>query len=264
MTPVVHSRGLSASYDGKAIIREIPFELPGGEWLGLVGPNGAGKTTVLRALSGSVPIRGELEILGTPIALLSRRSLARSVAVVPQNPVVPAGMTVLDYVILGRAPYIRYWSSETSDDVAVVQRWLERLELDGLADRELGTLSGGERQRAIMARALAQGAPILLLDEPTASLDVGHQQSVLEMLDRLRHQQGITVLSAMHDLTLVGQYADRLLLLSEGEIAAEGDPKTVLDPGSIARHYGAEVTVTEGPDGLAVIPRRPSPSQSDA
>jgi iron complex transport system ATP-binding protein len=166
-------------------------------------------------------------------------------------------MTVADYVTLGRTPYIPYLGMEGSRDLEVVSAVLERLELAPLADRPLGSLSGGEGQRAVLARALAQEAPVLLLDEPTAALDVGHQQQVLELVDELRRERGLTVLSAMHDLTLAGQFAEQLVLLDDGRTVASGPARAVLTEATIRRHYGASVRILVDADGgIAVLPTR--------
>jgi iron complex transport system ATP-binding protein len=220
----------------------------------LIGPNGAGKTTLLRAVAGLVGHRGRITIDGQELSQLGRREVARRVAVVPQVPLMPAGMTVHEYVLLGRTPYVSYVGRESRRDVTAAGQALGRLDLDELAGRELGTLSGGERQRAVLARALAQEAPLLLLDEPTSALDAGRQQEALELIDALRLDAGLTVLAAMHDLTLAGQYASRLLLLSNARIVAQGAPAEVLTEALIAEHYGARVRVL---DGLAVVPVRP-------
>ncbi|MDP8958815.1 MAG: ABC transporter ATP-binding protein [Actinomycetota bacterium] len=261
MTPAVSCQQVSVALDGSPVLRGVATDVEPGEWLGLIGPNGAGKTTLLRVIAGTAAACGEIRLLGTPLQALTRRSLARLVAMVPQDPQTPSGMAALDYVLLGRTPHIPYFGSEGPADVRICLEALDRLDLRGMGGRSLGSLSGGERQRAVLARALAQQAPVLLLDEPTASLDVGHQQQVLELVDRLRREEGIAVLSAMHDLTLAGQYADRLVLLDRGEVVASGSPGQVLTTQLIARHYQAEVSVIADGAGLVVVPRRPSDSR---
>jgi iron complex transport system ATP-binding protein len=194
---------------------------------------------------------------GSPLTLRSRRKRAELVAYVPQAPILPDDMTGFEYVLLGRSPYVGYFGTESRHDKAMVQGVLARLELDEFADRRLGTLSGGERQRLVIARALAQEAPILLLDEPTAALDIGHQQQALELVARLRRDHGLTVVSAMHDLTLAGQYSDRLALLHEGRGVAAGSAADVLRADTLAEFYGVRVSVHHDPDGtVVVIPRR--------
>ena len=161
--------------------------------------------------------------------------------------------------MLGRNPYINYFSSETSHDRDVIDRVLNRLDLVQFSARKLGTLSGGEVQRLVIARALAQEAPVLLLDEPTSALDIGHQQQALELVDSLRREQGLTIISAMHDLTLAGLYADRLVLMHEGHRVAEGTAKQVLRSETLAEFYGVSARVHHEPDGtVVVIPQRSS------
>ena len=251
------------AFDGAVILDSVDLEIPSGLWVGLIGPNGAGKTTLLRSISGFVPHDGTITIDGYDVDRMRRRDIARSVAYVPQLPLIPRSMTVVDYVLMGRTPYISYFGIETRTDLSIVADVLERLELAAFAQRQLGSLSGGELQRAVLARALAQRAPILLLDEPTAALDVGHQQHVLELVDVLRREQALTVVSAMHDLTLVGQFADALVLMNQGRAVATGTAKTVLTEESIRAHYGASVRVIESEDGILVIPTRTQSTESE-
>ena len=251
--------GVSVAFDGTVVLRDLSISVPHGAWIALIGPNGAGKTTLLRAIARAVPYLGEIHLNGTSTARLDRRSIARSVAFVPQRPHIPSAMTVTEYVLMGRSPYIPYLGTEKREDVRVATEVIERLELEPFALRNLGSLSGGELQRVVLARALAQQAPVLLLDEPTSALDVGHQQQVLELVDLLRQAHGLTVLSAMHDLTLTAQYADELVLVDEGREVARGDATDVLTEELVARHYGASVRViTDSEQGVAVVPvRRP-------
>jgi iron complex transport system ATP-binding protein len=243
---------LEVELGGRNVVDGVSFAVEHGEWVTLIGPNGAGKTTLIRAVAGLVHHRGEIAVGGEPVRRLGRREVARRVAVVPQVPLLPAGMTVREYVLLGRTPYVSYMGREGRHDHAATEEALMRLDLVEFAARQLGTLSGGERQRAVLARALAQEAPLLLLDEPTSALDAGRQQEALELVDALRLDAGLTVVAAMHDLTLAGLYASRLLLISGGRIVAEGAPAEVLTEPLIAEHYGARVRVLDG----AVIPVR--------
>ena len=242
---------------GNAVIDELSAEVAEGEWVALIGPNGAGKTTALRAVAGLVDYEGRVRVFADDAAKLTRRDRARLLALVPQVPLIPGDITVREYVLLGRTPHLGYFGAESRADHAAVDAAVEHLDLAELAARRLDTLSGGERQRATLARALAQDAPVLLLDEPTAALDVGRQQQVLELVDTLRRRRGLTVLSTMHDLTLAGQYADRLLLLDRGKLVAAGVARDVLTRKLITEHYGAEVTVVDDPEtGFVVVPVR--------
>jgi iron complex transport system ATP-binding protein len=239
------------------ILHAISASVEPSEWVCLIGPNGAGKTTLLRAVAGLLGYSGSISLSGRGVAALGRGELSRRVAFVPQVPVMPVDMTVIEYVLLGRTPHIGYLGSEGRRDRDAAGRALLRLDLAGLAWRPLGSLSGGERQRAVLARALAQEAPLLLLDEPTASLDVGRQQQALELVDALRRSEGLTVFSAMHDLTLAGQYAERLLLIAGGRLAASGTPGEVLTEELIAAHYAASVRILDlDGAGVAVVPAR--------
>jgi iron complex transport system ATP-binding protein len=248
---------LSVSLGGTEILHGVSASVERGEWVAVIGPNGAGKTTMLRAIASLVDFTGRIELLGDDLHDLSRGERARRVAFVAQTPTMPAEMTVLEYVLLGRTPYIGYLATERRSDHEAADAAIERLELGGLARRRLSSLSGGERQRVVLARALAQDAPLLLLDEPTTALDVGRQQQALEIVDEVRATEGLTVLSAMHDLTLAGQYADRLLLLDQGRLVADGHAGAVLTRALISQHYRAEVRVVgDAESGLVVVPVR--------
>lgn len=252
--------GLRVELGGTRILHGVDLTVAGGEWVTVIGPNGAGKSTLLRAVGGALPFTGSISLGGTSIARLKRRERARLVATVAQNPIVPPGMAVLDYVLLGRTPYIPPLGRESATDLAAARDVLHGLDLDRFAGRMLDTLSGGERQRAFLARALAQGATLLLLDEPTSALDIGHQQEVLELVDALRRTHGLTVLATMHDLSIAGEYADRIVLLADGQVAAVGPPRTVLTQDLLARHYRARVRVIDGDHGPLVVPIRAAPA----
>jgi iron complex transport system ATP-binding protein len=214
---------------------------------------------LLRAVVGLVDYTGDVLVDGVSLSLRSRSRRAALVAYVPQNPLLPYDMTAIEYVLLGRAPFVSYFGTETRHDRAMASDVLGRLDLDGFADRRLGELSGGEQQRLVIARALATEAPILLLDEPTSALDIGHQQQALELVARLRRDHGLTVVSAMHDLTLAGMYADHLALMHEGCVVAYGPAADVLRPETLAEFYAVRVSVHHEPDGtVVVIPRRES------
>jgi iron complex transport system ATP-binding protein len=248
---------VTVRYGRKEVVREFDVSVPSGGWLGLIGPNGAGKSSLLRAAVGLVEYSGDILVDGVSLSLRSRSRRAALLAYVPQNPLLPLDMTALEYVLLGRAPFIGYFGTESRHDRAMARDVLARLDLSDFAERPLGKLSGGEQQRLVIARALATEAPILLLDEPTSALDIGHQQQALELVARLRRHHGLTVVSAMHDLTLAGMYADQLVLMHEGSVVAKGSAAQVLSPETLAEFYGVRVTVHHEPDGtVVVIPRR--------
>ncbi len=239
------------------VLHELSLQVREGGWLAVVGRNGAGKSTLLAALAGLLPYSGKIELAGVNVSTLHRRERARRVAYLPQMPIVPEQLGVADYVLLGRVPHAGYFGRSIVADQRIVTDVLRRLELQHFADRPLGTLSGGERQRAILARALAGQASLLLADEPTSALDLGHQQQVLELIDQLRHSDGLTVITAMHDLTLAAQYAEQVALLDAGKLIATGSPRDVLTESALAEHYGAQVDVTLDANSRPVItPRR--------
>ena len=250
-------RGVSVAYEGAPAVDGLDLQVTEGQWLSLIGPNGAGKTSVLRAIANLVPFTGLVEVGGRSVRTLGRRELARKVSMLVQEPEMPAGMTVAHYVLLGRSAHLGYLGKESDRDRRIVAETLQRLALEGLSARPVDHLSGGEKQRVAIARALAQEAPVLLIDEPTTSLDVGKQQSVLELIDELRRDRALTVISAMHDLTLAGQYADRLALLVGGRLVGVGSAAEILTEPVIAEHYGAKVIVVDmNGSGHAVVPVR--------
>ncbi|WP_127500168.1 ABC transporter ATP-binding protein [Actinoplanes solisilvae] len=252
----IRVQALRVRLDGNLIVDGVDLDVARGEWVTVIGPNGAGKSTALRAIGGLLPFAGTVELNGTPVDRLHRRERAKTIATVTQSPTVPSAMRVLDYALLGRTPYIAPLGRESVADIAAVEEVLESLDVTRFADRRLETLSGGERQRVFLARALAQGAGVLLLDEPTSALDIGHQQEVLELIDRLRQERALTVLTTMHDLTTAGEYADRIVLLAEGTVVAAGTAREVLTEENLAKHYRVRVRVIEGEHGPLVVPVR--------
>jgi iron complex transport system ATP-binding protein len=254
---VIELAGVTVSYGAAMALAGVSEQVAAGEWLAVIGPNGAGKSTLLRCLAHLARHEGQITIGGRPVAAMSRRQLARLAAYVPQAPVMPPEMAVRDYILLGRTPHIGYLGVETAADRRVCDGLLDRLGLAAMAARPLSTLSGGEAQRLVLARALAQEAPVLLLDEPTSALDLGRRVEALELIDGVRRERSLTIVSAVHDLTLAGQFADRLLLLAGGRVAAAGTARAVLREEVLRPHFGAAVHVVAGPDGeLMVISRR--------
>ena len=251
---------VSVKYGSSVAVQGFTDTVRPGEWLCLIGPNGAGKSSLLRSAAGLVKHEGGILVDGSPLHLRTSRRRAALVAHVPQSPSMPEDMTAAEYVLLGRNPYVGYFGNESKHDRKIEARVIERLDLEDFAERRLGTLSGGERQRLVIARALAQEAPIMLLDEPTSALDIGHQQQALELVDSLRREHGFTVVSAMHDLTLAGLYSDRLALLHQGHCVAAGPAEQVLKAETLSEFYGVSVTVHHEPDGtVVVVPRRTVP-----
>ncbi|MYD03725.1 MAG: ABC transporter ATP-binding protein [Acidimicrobiia bacterium] len=253
----VTTDGLSVSYGADSVaVHELSLRVETGEWLGLLGPNGAGKSTMLKALAGLVKHTGAIYLSDIEAATMRGPERARLVAFVPQEPVMPSGMSVAEYVLLGRTPHLPFLGSEGKGDLEVAATALDLLNLTNFSQRPVGTLSGGERRRVVLGRAIAQEADILLLDEPTSALDIGQSQSALELICYLRKEREMTVITAMHDLTLVGQFADRLLLMSGGRSVADGPPEKVLTADFIRDLYQADVEVVAANGGLAVLPTR--------
>jgi iron complex transport system ATP-binding protein len=243
------------------VLRGVTLRVEDGTWTTLIGPNGAGKSTLLRAVARLVRYTGSVRVDGVEARASRPRPWARRLALVPQSPLLPSDMTVSEYVLLGRTPHLGLLGRAGERDRDASGEAIAALGLDALAERRLDALSGGERQRAVLARAIAQQATVLLLDEPTTALDVGRQQEALELVARLRRERGLTVLGAMHDLTLAGQYADRLALLGDGRVARAGAAHEVLTEALIARHYRARVRVTDV-DGAPVVLPAPATSVS--
>lgn len=255
MTSLV-ANNISVTIDGKTIVNDVSLTISTGEWLCIVGPNGAGKSTLLRALAGLAEPSGTLEINDLDVRAFSIRDRACWIAYVAQDPVAPSGMSVFDYVLLGRTAHLSLLANETQLDHDMANFVLAELDLTQFAARSVNTLSGGERQRVAIARALVQASPIILLDEPTSALDIGYSQEVLDLLDRLRRDQKIAVVSTMHDLTIAGQYPDRILMLANGSTVIHGTAHEVLTEEHISKTYGATVRVISDEHGPIVVPKR--------
>lgn len=252
MTSALEFTNIDVSYGGSPVLHGISVGVHAGGWLGVVGPNGAGKSTLLRTVAGAVAYTGSVLVDGVAIGGLSQKERARLVAYVPQRPLYPEGMAVFDYVLLGRTPYLGPLASESHDDIASVWEALDELHLVGFAERNVATLSGGETQRVSLARVLAQRAPIVVLDEATASLDVAAQHEVLELIDELRRERGMTVISAIHDLTAAAQFCERVALIDEGRVVGVGVPDIVLTEELLGMVFEPSIRVIDV-DGSTVI-----------
>lgn len=247
--PLLEVRSLSVGYGDCTILEDVRFQLKPGEVMALIGPNGAGKTTLIRTLSGILkPCAGSIQVGGIDLHEITPSERAAWMAVVPQAHDLPAGFSVYQTVLLGRTPYLNWLGKTTSRDRAQVAWALKRTSLERLADRLVTELSGGEQQRVLLARALAQETPILLLDEPTSNLDLKHQSSLLNLVSELAREGGQAVLMAVHDLNLAAVYADRIGLLVDGRMKAKGRPEEVLTPEILTAAYGIPVHVIDHPD----------------
>jgi len=254
MNPLLEVRGVSASYRQRRVLHSLDLDVAAGEVVALLGPNGAGKSTLVAVVSNVLrPDEGEVRLLGAPLSSLSRRELARRLAVVPQVATLPEGFRVLEIVQMGRTPYLRPFGAPSEVDDEAVGRALEATGAASLADRRVEELSGGERQRVVLARALAQGPQLLLLDEPTSHLDLRYQVEVAR-LARAAADSGVGVLFVAHDLNLAARLCDRVVLLSEGRVVASGPPGRVLEAQRLSSVYQTEVEVRSTPQGPLVVP----------
>jgi iron complex transport system ATP-binding protein len=236
------------SYSAAPVLRGVSLALDDGGLVALVGPNGSGKTTLLRVLSGLLrPQRGQVLLDGQPLDRLPRREIARRVAVVPQEIAVPYSFSAREIVLLGRTPYIHALAGPVRADHEAVTRALQQTGTLGMAGRAFSQLSGGERQRVVVAMALAQEPSILLLDEPIVHLDLNYQMEVMELVTRLNRAHGLTILATLHDLNLAAQYFQRMILLKDGCVLADGAPTQVITAARIRQAYGAEVSVFPHP-----------------
>jgi iron complex transport system ATP-binding protein len=262
--PAVDVSGLAVRLSDVRVLDGVDFSVEAGRFVGVVGPNGAGKTTLLRTVDGSLaPDRGRVAVCGHDVHRLGSRAQSRLVATVPQETTVPFEFAVREVVAMGRTPHVSRFGGETAADRTAVERAMDRTEVGEFADRPVSAVSGGERQRVLLARALAQDTPVVLLDEPTASLDINHQVQTLELVRDLV-AAGRTVLAAIHDLNLAAHYCDELLLVGDGRILASGAPPAVLTEDRLADAFGTAATVTRHPVTGSVyvtaVPDRGTPS----
>ncbi len=254
--PQITFRNVGVTAGSTTLLNGIDLTVPSGSWTSIIGPNGAGKTTLLHCLAGLTSHTGSISIGAEQNTTLTSRERARLVALVPQSPVVPPGILVTNYVLLGRTPHQGMRFSASANDEQVVDETLDRLDLARFANRRLETLSGGERQRVVLARALVQSTEVLVLDEPTTGLDIGHQFDVLELVAELGAERGLTIISTLHDLPMAGQFSDYLALLSKGSLVATGTPPQVLTANNLADHYNIDAHVQHTNGEVSITVRR--------
>ena len=248
---------LTVSYGTRHVLSDVSLEVNSGEVVALIGPNGAGKSTLVRAVSGIIPVQGgKVHTNGDDLLSMSTMQRARALAVVPQAVTMPPAFTVWETVLMGRTPYLNFLGQVSTKDEQIARLALSKVEAQDLAERRVGELSGGEQQRVLLARALAQSTPILLLDEPTSNLDLHYQVSFMETVSSLAHRDNLAVLVALHDLNLAARYSDRVALLADGKIKAAGTPRQVLTPELISAVYHLPVQVIPHPfaDAPLVLP----------
>lgn len=239
---------VSFSYLDGLVLQDVNLTIQNGEMVGLIGPNGSGKTTLLKLASGVLrPKQGRILLQGLSLDSLTRREVAQRVAVVPQQFHMPFAFTIEEMVLLGRTPFVNTLSGERESDRRAVRHAMQLIHIEHLEKRTFNELSGGERQKVILAMALAQQPKLLLLDEPTANLDINHRAEILELVRSLNLEQEVTVVAAMHDLNLAALYFDRLILLKEGAVFADGTPTEVLTEGIIQEVFSASVRIIQHP-----------------
>jgi iron complex transport system ATP-binding protein len=248
---------LSVRAGSRVLISNVTLSFEPGTWSTIIGPNGAGKTTLVETIAGlRRPSHGTVSILGEALAEMNERARALKVSLVPQHPVVPSGMSVYDYVALGRVAHHGLFHSASAGDRVIIESVLERLSLSPFRDRDVATLSGGERQRMVLARALTQSTMVVVLDEPITGLDLRHQMDMLELMKHEVHECGLTVVATLHDLTLAGQFADRLVLLDGGEVVLDGTAGAVIRSEELAKCYGMDLRVVDVDGADVVVPVR--------
>lgn len=251
----IEMQNVCLGYGRKVVLEDMTFHVMPGEVVGLIGPNGCGKSTIIKALSRIIsPHSGKILLDGKDVSQIPRRDLARLLGVVPQIPLLPSTFTAFEIVLMGRNPHLGLFQYEGPEELAITWRAMERTATQSLAERRVGELSGGEVQCLIIARVLAQETKAILLDEPTANLDIGRQIEILDLIKGLCRESNLTVLAALHDLNLASQYCDRLVLINNGRIHAEGTPREVIIPQNIEEVYGTDGCVYAHPlNGLPIV-----------
>ena len=260
METVIAVNGLSAGYQNKSILNNVSFSVKRGEMIGIIGPNGAGKSTLLKTIRGLLPKQnGSIVLFETDIDALSERDFARNVAYLQQHVDVSFGYTGKELVMAGRYPYLEWWQGESADDETVVRQCMEYTGVWDLADTSVEQVSGGQKQRILLAKVLAQKTPILFLDEPTTGLDIVYQEEIFRFCKTLC-EAGKTVVMVAHELNLAAKFCNRLLLVANGGILADGSPEEVLDAGHLSIAYNVPVKVIKNPNSggieITTLPSR--------
>ena len=261
MKPSINVNNLSHSFGETLVLKNISFQVPQRDFFIIIGPNGSGKTTLMKVISGILkPQNGELKILNHPIDQYHRKALARTIAFVPQMTFADFPFTVTEIVLMGRSPYLGILGLEQENDLEVANQAIAFTGLEHLAHRKLDQLSGGEQQRVYIARAICQEPDIILLDEPTASLDLAYQVRIMDLMEKLKTEKGITIVMVSHDVNLAAMYADHLMLLHEGQVVCQGLPDEVLTYKTLEETYGCTLLVDESPLGnfprVTLVPRK--------
>jgi len=253
-SPALRASGIRAGYSGRTVLHSVSLEVAAGELLAIVGPNGAGKSTLLRVLAGTLPADvGQVELYGRPLRQFDRKALAQNLAIVAQENLVAFSFSVMEIILMGRAPHLGPFHLETAHDIAIAVEALRRFDLIDLAARPIHELSGGERKRVFLARALAQEPRIMLLDEPTAFLDLRHVADIFGSFRRLCRDRNMSVVATLHDLNVAALYADRVLILKSGHVAGCGPAELIFTDERLKSVYEVDITVMRNPSGRPVI-----------
>ena len=265
MNSAIEATTIHYSYGDLPVLDNLSFSVPEGDFFIVIGPNGSGKTTLMKVISGLLKHqKGHLKILNRPIESYKRKALAKTIAFVPQTTSVDFPFTVMEVVLMGRSPHLGMLGLEKEEDLKAAERALVFTGVNHLADRKMDQLSGGEQQRVFIARAICQEPQIMLLDEPTASLDLAHQSRVMDLMEKLKKEKGVTIVMVSHDVNLAAMYGDRLVLLKEGRIVSAGLPAEVLTYRTLEEAYGCTLLVDESPIGkfprITLVPEKFIPS----
>jgi iron complex transport system ATP-binding protein len=266
VTPALEFSGVTAGYRKEPVIRDVSLTLQSGDMAALIGPNGAGKTTLLRAITGRIPPSpGSVRLFGHEVSEVPAAERARLVGVVPQDMETPMPFTVEEVVSMGRTAALSRWRQPSPADLRTVERAMAYTDVIDLRDRLFTELSGGERQRAVIAMVLAQQPRLILMDEPTSHLDMNHRLEVMQIVERLNREEGVTVLVVSHDLNLAAEFCTRLFLLDKGQLVADGSPREVLNEGLLRRVYRCGVRVQDNPaSGSVLVMPAPRPALTHA
>lgn len=261
MDAAIKTKKLDHSYGNMPVLTDISFSVQKGDFFIIIGPNGSGKTTLMKTISGiEKRQKGQVEIMGQPMQNYSRKSLARTIAFVPQMVLEDIPFTVMEVVLMGRSPHLGILGMEEKTDFGIARQAMAFTEVEHLANRKIDQLSGGERQRVFIARAICQEPQMILLDEPTAALDLAHQVRVMDLMEKLKEEKGVTVIMVSHDVNLAAMYGDRLLLIKEGKIVSLGTPTEVINFQTLEEAYGCVLLVDESPIGkfprVTLVPQK--------
>ncbi|MGD9249466.1 MAG: ABC transporter ATP-binding protein [Desulfobacteraceae bacterium] len=261
MAEAISVQNLKHAFNGRTVIDDLVFEVASGEFFIIIGPNGSGKTTLLKLMVGLLPLQnGHIDLLSKSLSEYTAKSLARQIAYVPQSVPVEFPFTVTQVVLMGRSPHLGVLGFEGDEDLRLAHDAMTFTDVAHLADRRMDQLSGGEKQRVFIACAICQQPNILVLDEPTSALDLSHQVRLMDLMERLKTEQGVTIVMVSHDLNMAAMYADQLLLLSRGRIARNGSPEQVIDYDLLEQVYGCRLLVDRSPLGdyprVHLVPKR--------